>query len=355
MIGWHFLLFFLSAGLLSAGLTYAVKCFARARGVVDYPDQERKIHSRPVPLLGGWASYLAFAVLVFLAVVFTPWLPAKDLSMEIILALLESGFLIMFGGSIDDYKNLKPAWQLTAPVAAILLVIFAGVSVKVMTNPVTGGTIDLSAFGLWPIVITFVWLLGMTYTTKLLDGLDGLASGIGAIGGLVIFALTQFTPFYQPSVGLLAVILAGSLLGFLAWNWHPARVFLGEGGSLFIGFTLGVLAIVSGSKIATAFLVMGVPALDVAWIILRRLVWEKKSLGAADRKHLHHRLLDVGLSHRQAVAFLYALTAVFGTSALFLGSRGKLVALGILVVVMALLAGLLVWFYKYKKNRDAAN
>ncbi|MBI5733380.1 MAG: undecaprenyl/decaprenyl-phosphate alpha-N-acetylglucosaminyl 1-phosphate transferase [Candidatus Kerfeldbacteria bacterium] len=350
MTGSQFLLFFLSAGLLSAVLTYAVKHFARARGVVDYPDQERKIHSRPIPLLGGWAIYLSFAVSVLGAAIFTPWLPAKDLSLEIMVALLASGFLIMLGGSIDDYKNLKPAWQLVAPVAAILLVMSTGVSVKVITNPVGGGAVDLSVFGYWPLGITFMWLLGMTYTTKLLDGLDGLASGIGVIGSLVIFALTRFTPFYQPSVGLLAIILAGSLLGFLVWNWHPARVFLGEGGSLFIGFTLGVLAIVSGSKIATAFLVMGVPALDVAWIILRRLFWEKKSLGTADRKHLHHRLLDVGLSHRQAVVFLYALTAVFGTSALFLGSRGKLMALGILVLVMALLAGLLVWVYKYKKN-----
>jgi len=333
-----------------------VKRFALARGIVDYPDGGRKIHTEPKPLLGGWAIYLSFTILMFVGLIFTDILPGKDLNLTVLTGIAVAGLIIMLGGWLDDYFKLKPAQQLVAPLIAIGLVMVSGLGVKVITSPF-GGVINLNDV-MWPGLagaVTFFWLLGITYTTKLLDGLDGLASGIGVIGALVIFGLTQVTPFYQPSVGLLAIILAGSLLGFWVWNWHPARVFLGEGGSLLIGFMLGVLAIISGSKIATTLLVMGIPVLDVAWIIIRRVFWEKHSLAQADRRHLHHRLLDIGLSHRQAVGFLYALTAVFGISALFLGSRGKLVALGILVLVMAFLAGLLVWVYKYKKNRDAAS
>ena len=147
------------------------------------------------------------------------------------------------------------------------------------------------------------------------------------------------------------MILAGSAIGFLVWNWHPAKIFLGEGGSLYIGFVLGVLAIISGAKIATTLLVMGVPILDVVWVIVRRLFWERRSLARADRKHLHYRLLDVGLSHWQAVVFLYVLTGTFGLVALGLGSSGKLIALIVLMVVMVMLGFLLVAAHKYKTSK----
>ncbi|HCU47617.1 TPA: hypothetical protein DIC39_00950, partial [Patescibacteria group bacterium] len=147
----------------------------------------------------------------------------------------------------------------------------------------------------------------------------------------------------------------GACLGFLIWNWHPAKIFLGEGGSLYIGFMLGVLAIISGGKIATALLVMGIPILDVVWVILRRLFWDKKKITEADTKHLHFRLLDVGLSHRQAVLFLYFLTAVFGVTSLGLQTQGKLLAMGILALVMIVLAASLVLVYKNKIKKGFPN
>jgi len=357
-----FVLAFAVSLVIALSLTPWLRRLAVKWGVVDYPDSERKLHSMPMPLLGGGAIFIAFTITAFAWALNSDILLGKDLSLKALLGLTAGGLLIMIGGYLDDRYRLSPRQQIIWSILAALAVIVAGIGAQVITNPWGGGLIALDQWKIEIIrlggvpyyftvaadLLTFVWLLGMMYTTKLLDGLDGLASGIGAIGSLVIFGLTQFTPFYQPSVGLLAVILAGACLGFLVWNWHPAKIFLGEGGSLYIGFVLGVLAIISGAKIATTLLVMGIPILDVAWVIVRRLFFDKKSLAAADRGHLHHRLLDIGLSHRQAVAVLYALTALFGLTALFLGTWGKFLALGAMLLVMISLG----WFVVKSTGRQ---
>ena len=350
-----FILAFALSLVIALSLTPLVRRLAFKFGLVDYPDDERKLHFKPTALLGGLSVFVAFTVVSWAYAWATPVLVGKDLPLKALVGLLVGGLFIMVGGYLDDRYRLTPKQQIIWPILAALAVIAAGIGVKVISNPWGG----LLALDQWKIEVlrlggipyyftvaadslTFVWLLGMMYTTKLLDGLDGLATGVGAIGGLVIFGLTQFTPFYQPSVGLLGVILVGACLGFLFWNWHPAKIFLGEGGSLYIGFVLGVLGIISGAKIATTLLVMGIPILDVAWVIIRRLWWDKKSLAAADRRHLHHRLLDIGLTHRQAVVVLYALTATFGITSLFLRTEGKLWALSVLLLVMIGLGWLVV-------------
>ncbi|MFA4937585.1 MAG: MraY family glycosyltransferase, partial [Patescibacteria group bacterium] len=297
---------------------------------------------------------------------FSDQLIGKDISWRQLTAITLASLLIMIGGYLDDRKRLSPIKQFIWPVLAVVVVIIGGIGVKFVSNPLGEGLLYLDSvkiqilwwqglpyyFTLWADLFTFLWILGMMYTTKLLDGLDGLAPGIGLIGSLIIFGLTQTAMWHQPPIGLLAIILAGACLGFLIWNWHPAKIFLGEGGSLYIGFMLGVLAIVSGGKIATALLIMGIPILDVVWVIIRRLFWDKKKITQADRKHLHFRLLEVGLSHRQSVLFLYFLTAIFGVSSLFLRTQGKLLALFILGLVMILLASILVVMYKRKIKKQ---
>lgn len=346
---------FILAAALSSALTVWIKRLAIEFNLIDTPNSDRKIHTEPKPLLGGIAIYLSFSIAALFASLVVPFALTKGVTWTAISALLFGGLIIMIGGFLDDKYKLKPQQQLICPIIAILVVMLSGIKVGVITNPL-GGLVDLSqwqinwsifnAVPLVSIIITFVWLLGMVYTTKLLDGLDGLATGVGLIGSLIIFSLTQFTKFYQPSVGLLAIIMSGALLGFLIWNWHPAKIFLGEGGSLYIGFILGVLSIISGSKIATTLLVMGIPILDVAWVIIRRTFFNHKKLSVADKQHLHHRLLDVGFGHKQAVVFLYVLTASFGLTALFIGSRGKLITLSILLLVMIVLGWWLVNRYK---------
>lgn len=150
----------------------------------------------------------------------------------------------------------------------------------------------------------------------------------------------------QPETALLALIFAGAGAGFLIFNFHPAKIFLGEGGSVLVGFILGVLAIISGAKVATALLIMGIPILDVVWVLIRRLFFEKKSPVLGDKKHLHFRLLDVGMSHKQAVLFLYLATATFGIVSLLLTGKAKVWSLVILAGVMLILGVIVVILYK---------
>ena len=190
----------------------------------------------------------------------------------------------------------------------------------------------------------------MIYTTKILDGLDGLVSGIIAIGAFIIFLFTISEQYYQGDIAIASIILFGACLGFLILNWHPAKIFLGEGGSVFLGFSLGVLAIISGGKIAIALLIMGIPILDVLWSIIRRLIAGKNPFKAGDRKHLHFRLLDLGLSQKKAVLIYYVIAGIFGLSALFLQSLGKILALGTLVLFMILILILFYYLDQKKKN-----
>ena len=190
----------------------------------------------------------------------------------------------------------------------------------------------------------------MSYTTKLLDGIDGLVSSIGLVGSLVIFLFTLTTRWYQPDIAFAALMLAAACCGFLVLNWHPAKIFLGDGGSLFIGFMLGVLSIISGGKIAIALLIMGVPILDVAWTILRRLLKGKNPFKSADRQHLHFRLLDAGLGQRATVLVFCLTSAIFGLSGLFLQSKGKVYSLVALTIVMLAIITLFAFLDNRKKT-----
>jgi UDP-GlcNAc:undecaprenyl-phosphate GlcNAc-1-phosphate transferase len=341
---------FLASILVAACVTPLVRAWARKRGVVDAPDGGRKLHSGPTPLWGGLALWLALVVVGIPA-----WRAGLLTDVKIgngqLLGILIASLLLVVGGMWDDAKGLKPWRQFLFPAAAVLMSLAAGIGVQYITNPFIAGTGPYGRALLYisPWVgsaITGVWLLGMTYTTKLLDGLDGLVTGVGAIGALILFMVSLYWDAPLSGTSFLALIVTGVCLGFLMYNMHPASVFLGEGGSTLIGFLLGVLAIISGAKIAAALLIMGIPILDVAWIIVRRLFFERRSVAAADRKHLHFRLLDAGLTQRQAVLVLWCMTAVFGTSSIFLQSQQKVMALAVLVLVMVALALILVVRHK---------
>lgn len=329
----YFFIFIVSL-VLSALLTLLVKKLALLWGIVDWPDKSgepgRKIHKNPTPLLGGLAIFITYFTLLFLL---RDYFLAGDLDWPHLLAFFCGGLIIIIGGSLDDKYNLPPRWQIVFPLLAIMVLLIGGVGIAKITNPF-GGFIDLSSWKFLGMVLIAIWLLGMMYTTKLLDGVDGLVSGVGAIGAVVIFLFTLTTRYYQPDIALAAILLVGSVSGFLIFNWHPAKIFLGEGGSLLLGYILGVLAIISGGKIAIALLVMGFPILDVAWTIIRRLSQGKNPFRFADKKHLHHRLLALGLGQRKTVLVFYSLSLVFGLSGLFLQSRGKFLMLIILMALM---------------------
>ncbi|MBI4458218.1 undecaprenyl/decaprenyl-phosphate alpha-N-acetylglucosaminyl 1-phosphate transferase [Candidatus Uhrbacteria bacterium] len=340
-----FILVPLAAFAVAALVTPLVARFAVRAGVVDRPTSPRKVHTKPVPLLGGWALWLGLAAAIATAIQLGA-IPGPHIKEKFLLGILLATLLLVVGGSLDDRFDLRPAKQIVWPVLAALVIIMSGIGVTAVTNPF-GGLLYLDrwqftavTFGGIPYKITVIadlftlaWLLGMTYTTKFFDGLDGLVSGVTVIGGLVIAAVSLTKDVAQPDTAFLALGLAGASLGFLVWNFHPARIFLGEGGSTLAGFMLGVLAIVSGGKIATTLLVLGLPLFDAAFVIVRRLL-EGKSPALADRSHLHHRLLDLGFSHRQAVLFMYAIAAAFGASTLVLRGAQKVAALGFLLSIL---------------------
>lgn len=338
-------------------LTPVIRWVAFKIKVVDEPKENRKIHNRPMPLLGGVAVF--FAIIVSTLVL----LGSGSVNFLILplkfFAGIGIGLLVLvLGGVIDDKYNLPPKVLWIFPGLAALIVVLSGVGVGItqLSNPFGPPiTINYLFLGL-PLsgILVWAWLMGMVFTTKFLDGLDGLASGIGVIASVSLFFLSLTAKVNQPVTAVLAIILAGSLLGFLFYNFNPASIFLGEAGSTLIGFSLGVLSVILGGKIATAFLVMGIPILDVAWVIVRRL-YEHKSPFKADRKHLHFRLLDKGFSQRQSVLILYALSAIFGFTAVFLQSKGKLIALAALVITMLVLAAAVVTAYKLRPKAESQN
>ncbi|MFH1188162.1 MAG: MraY family glycosyltransferase [bacterium] len=320
--------------LLSFVLSWLVIKLALKLKILDHPKEERKIHDKPMPLLGGLAIFGSFFIIVFLNF---KNIISQTVSEKFAVAMLAGAIILMIGGYLDDKYNLSPSQSIIAPILAALVVVISGLKIDYITNPF-GGFFKIGL--IFGAAITFLWILGMMYTTKILDGLDGLVAGITTIGAIIIFFASFQKYFVQPEAAVLALILAGACVGFLFWNFHPAKIFLGEGGSLLCGFLLACMAILSKGKIATTLLIMGIPILDLVWVILRR--WkEGKAINVADRKHLHHRLIDAGLTHRNAALVYYFLTALFGGTALFLQSKGKFFALIFLLALMALIAGFL--------------
>lgn len=339
-----YLYIFLAVFVLAVVLTILVKKLAVRLKVIDEPTGGRKHHTRPVPLLGGLAIFLTFFIAAYF---FREQLLAGDLEWHHWIGVLVGAIWLMIGGYLDDKYGLPAKLQFLFPVLAALSVVIGGVEVEKITNPfgdflylnqlkipvlAWGGV--MHSFVVIADLFAILWLLGMMYTTKLLDGLDGLVSGVAGIGSLIIFFFTLTTQYFQPDIGLAALLLAAACFGFLVLAWYPGKIFLGEGGALFLGFMLGVLSIISGGKIAIALLIMGIPILDVIWTIARRALNKQNPFKTADRRHLHFKLLDSGLSNRQTVLIYYALATIFGLSTLFLQSRGKLVGLMILGVIM---------------------
>ena len=355
-----YFLFFVLAFFIALILGFFIKKLALKLEIVDKPNLERKIHKKPTPLLGGLAIFLSFWVLILLAYSLN-LLPDRYVEVNFLIGIFIGGIILMIGGFLDDKYSLSPKQQIIFPALSSLAVIFSGIGIEYVGNPFGEGLLYLNSltysfggfgsFVLLADIFTVIWILGMIYTTKFLDGLDGLVSGISVIGSFIIFALSLTDKTFQPDVALLAIILAGAGVGFLIWNFHPAKIFLGEGGSVWLGFMLGVLAIISGGKIATALLIFGIPILDVAWIIIRRVFIEKKSPAIGDNKHLHFRLLEANLTQRKTVFILWGMSFLFGALSLFFQTKGKVYLLLLLMVVMIILG---IWTTRRSKLKSSS-
>lgn len=314
---------------LSVIITPLLIALARRFKVLDIPNSERKSHTAPVPLLGGLAVIAAVVTTTAIVLVTGDHLTAGEIDPHHYLGIGLALLVLAIGGALDDRYNLRARYSVVFPFLAVIIAVASGIGVDKMTNPLGDAFVISAAVSG---VITFAWLLGMTYTTKLLDGVDGLATSVTTVGALMIAALALSTKYFQPDVALLALIVVAALLGFLVWNFSPAKIYLGESGSTALGFLLGVLAIISGSKFATALLVLGIPILDV-FIVLARRALSGKPMAQGDRTHLHYFLADRGWRPGMIVALYSVLAALFGLTTLVLSSWQKLLALAVLFVV----------------------
>ncbi len=327
---------FVAAAVLSFLITPFVRRLAVHVDAVDKPD-ERRVHIVPIPRGGGVAvagAFIGIGVLftvVNLAFGFLP-MPLR-VGLDNIVALFLGGGLAAAFGVLDDYFDLRARWQFLAQLALALVAIALGVVVEFINNPFATGLIRLDgAFG---IGFTVLWIAGMINSINFIDGLDGLSSGVALIAAVTLgtISLTTAVGVGQPYIAVLCFALAGALLGFLRWNFHPATVFVGTSGVMFIGYTLAVLSILGTAKVAVALLVLGVPIIDAFWIIVRRLA-QRRSPFTPDRGHLHHRLLDVGLSHRSTVVLIYGICVVLGTLSLLLSGANQVFAFaGVFVLI----------------------
>jgi UDP-GlcNAc:undecaprenyl-phosphate GlcNAc-1-phosphate transferase len=331
---------FAVAVAISYLLTPAVRRLAIRLQMVDRPDH-RRVNKRPVPRGGGIAVAVSFlAVAIGILVVNDRFdFAHTPVDGPQLIALLAGTAAAAGLGALDDYFDLRARYQLVTQVGLAVFAVALGISIGFVNNPFGAGNIPLAqpfATG-----FTVLWILGMINSMNFIDGLDGLSSGIGLIAALTLGVISLTTQIGQPFVSLLCVALAGALLGFLRWNFQPAAIFTGTSGTMAVGYALAVLSILGSAKVAVALLVLGVPIIDTFWIIVRRLL-NGRSPFSADRGHIHHRLLDLGLSHRQTVVLIYAICVALGVLSLVLtGAQqlyafmGVFVGTGLILLVLA--------------------
>ena len=312
-------------------ITPGVIAFARRTGALDKPDA-RKVHARPIPRIGGIGIYAAFMVSILVQLLFVDLTPEYMMSL---IGLMVGGTIVVAIGIIDDYCDLPAKVKLLGQIiAAAVLVVAFDVRIDFVTDPL-GDFIYLEWFA---IPATIFWVVGLTNTVNLIDGLDGLAAGVSSIAAITIFlvAMEEGIPF----VAMLTAALAGAAVGFLYYNFNPARIFMGDTGSMFLGFMLAGISVVGAVKSAATIalivpiLALGLPILDTTFAIVRR-ARNHRPIFKPDKGHLHHRLLAHGFTQKQAVLLMYVVSGLFGLCALALTVVSPQAATLIILIVAA--------------------
>lgn len=322
----------LLAFLLAAWLTPLARSVAIRFGVLDVPSGTRKNHRAPMPLMGGLGIIAAFTIVTIGVLISSTALTSGAITVWHFVGFFLGILTLTIGGVLDDRFDLPAKYLFAFMVAASAVAIFGGIDVAKLTNPLGGFFVLPAALASF---VAFVWILAMTMTTKLLDGVDGLAATVSMIATFMIAALALTPTYFQSDVALLALIFASAIFGFILWNWHPAHVFLGESGSTVLGFTVGVLSVIAGSKMATAFLVLGVPAIDVGIVAIRRVMAGKNPFTTADRRHAHLMLRDAGLPSWAVTVVYGGVVTMFGVTTLVFERMEKIVVLGVLATFSA--------------------
>ncbi|MBU3811094.1 MAG: undecaprenyl/decaprenyl-phosphate alpha-N-acetylglucosaminyl 1-phosphate transferase [Candidatus Niameybacter stercoravium] len=329
-----YIMAFVLAFLISFAMTPVAKKIAFKVGAIANP-RKRDMHSKPIPRMGGIAIVTGFMITLFISIQFITVLDWKQ-----VIGITSGALIIFLLGFFDDIYELSAKLKFLIQILAATIVSLSGVSIPFISIPFIGGSpmfLDMLS-----IPITVIWIVGITNAVNFIDGLDGLAAGVSSIASICLMVLSIYSGY--PIAILLTTILAGSCLGFLPYNFNPASIFMGDTGSTFLGFILAVTSILGLLKsytivtIVIAVLVLGLPVFDTAFAIIRRLL-AGKPITSPDRGHLHHRLVDRGYSQKQAVITLYAISGVFGLSAIAVANHDFRFIVAIFVIM-----GLLLYF-----------
>lgn len=303
-----YILIFISSLIISFLLVPGVKILAEKIDALDYPGT-RRINETPVPNIGGLAIWASFLLTAFIFFEFN----------KTLFGILLGGSLITFIGFVDDLYDISPFFKLILQILAASVLLIFGVKIEFITNPFGG----MFFLGAWGIPLTILWVVSITNVVNLIDGLDGLAAGVSIIAVITIFFVSLQEG--QSLAAVMALSLAGSSVGFLYYNFHPAEIFMGDSGSMFLGYTLASISVAGALKSATAItlvvpvLALGVPILDTVFAIIRR-AYNKKPIGKADNGHVHHRLLALGWNQQEATLIVYGISIFLGIIAVIFNS-----------------------------------
>lgn len=328
----YILLALLVATAISFASTPLVKNLAYKVGAIDVPKDNRRMHKVPIPRLGGLAIFLGFilSVLLFAEI---------DRSVR---GILIGSIMIVVLGILDDIMALKAIPKFLVQIAAAGVAVYYGNVIQFLSNPILTSSAPYLNLGAWSIPITIIWIVAITNAVNFIDGLDGLAVGVSAISSATLLVTAMLVS--EGNVAIIMAALLGACLGFIPYNMNPAKIFMGDTGSTFLGYILATLSIQGLFKLyaiisfAVPFLILGLPIFDICFAILRRLAKGQNPM-KADRGHVHHRLIDMGFNQKQAVAIAYMITALLGLAAVVLTTSGALRALfliGAVIIVGAI-------------------
>lgn len=352
----RFFLSFLFAFLVSLAMYPLVKRTATLLGAVSIPAKERHIHDKPIPLLGGVSMIIGFGFSIFMNYLFhDAFVASREL-----LGLVTGILILMVAGILDDVLEIKPrhkaGFQIAAAVAAIFI---SGSRFEFFTNPMDINTI-IQVPPVLSFFLTLFWIIALTNAFNFIDGIDGLAGGTGVICSLTLFAVSLMRPGAEmmgPYVSIILISLAGGCLGFLPFNFNPAKIFMGESGSSFIGFTLALISIQGTLKSYTAVsllipvIAFGLPILDIILAFFRRLL-ARKPVSQGDKQHIHHKLIGMGLSQRAAVFILYSASILMGICSILLAERGmRNMGYLLLILLVVLILSVVFLYVPIKKKK----
>jgi len=318
---------FLVSGVLSFILTPIAKNIAYKVGAIDVPKDDRRMHKKPIPRLGGLAVFFGFLVSVVLLV-------PIDFELQ---GILLGAVIIVILGVIDDSVSLPAIVKLIVQIIAALVVVLHGTRIDVLSNVNIFSNSAYISLGVWSIPVTVIWIVAITNAVNLIDGLDGLSVGVCTIASLSILIISAVVSEF--TIVVIMAALAGACIGFLPYNINPAKLFVGDTGATFLGFILATMSIQGMFKtyailsFAAPFLVLGLPIFDTVFAICRRLLHGQSPMHA-DRGHIHHRLIDVGFNQKQTVLILYIISGILGISAVLLTTSGAIRALLFVVTVL---------------------